>query len=177
MNRILVMLLIAAFCSVPVMAQGTFDYASPTQVISTGTGTVTLFVLPVGIKTLNCPSTGIMGIFCDEVVPGDTAGFEGNLPSDLQVVEIDRGNTLASPAWDIPNGCIDAITTVGDFTVFEIDDGGLFNVDIYCGTPGVLGKVCPELQVGDCTQFQGTYFAPDADLAGERLLYTIRAQP
>lgn len=84
----------------PALSQGTFDYQSPTMVLSKTSTTITVLVTsPFANKTLDCPSTGILGLFCAEVASGDTGGFEGDLPSDLQVAEIDQGFALTSPAW------------------------------------------------------------------------------
>lgn len=174
MVRLLCTLLFAFLIATPTMAQGTFDYTSPTYVVSVGTGTITVWT-GTSLKTLDCPSTGVLGIFCAEVASGDTGGFEGDLPSDLKVAEIDEGNAVPNPAWDIGHGCIDGISNVGTYTVFDVDDGTT-NVDLWCGVYGMLGRVCPQLSVGDCTQFQGGYFPGDHDHPGERDLQVIRAQ-
>ena len=161
----------------PALAQ-TFDYPSPTLVIGKTSTTITLLIpSPFELKTIDCPSTGILGKFCDEVAVLDTGGFEGDLPSDLQVAEVDQGFALASPAWEITDGCIDSISDDGGYKVFDVDDGTT-NVDIYCDTtkPNVLPKLCPELEVGDCTHFLGRFFYYDHDLAGKRELVVIRAE-
>lgn len=172
-----VVLLVACLFATPAMAQGTFDYPSSTQVIFVGTGTITVFALPAGLVTLNCPSTGVMGLFCAEVAPGDMAGFEGTLPSTLEVVEIDRGGGIPAITWDIPSGCIDGISTLGAYTIFDVDEGNGTNTDVYCDAAGMLGTICDELQVNDCTQFQGTIFPSDSDNAGAHWLRAIRAEP
>ena len=75
----------------PALAQ-TFDYASPTLVLSRTSTTLTLLILsPFEIKTIDCSTTGILGKYCDVVEELDTGGFEGDLPSDLQVAEADMG--------------------------------------------------------------------------------------
>ena len=165
----------ALMFATPALAQGTFDFASPTTVIGKTATTITVFSFPPGIVTLDCPSTGVLGIFCSEVAVLDTAGFEGNLPSDLVVAEADRGNAIPNPAWEIEDGCIDGITTVGHYDVFDVDDGST-NVDVYCDPYGVLGKVCDELEVGDCTHFLGDFFASDHDIPNERWVKVIRAE-
>ncbi len=168
------MLLLAA----PSMAQS-FDYASPTLVSGKTSTTITLLrFIPFEFRTLDCPSTGILGKFCDVVEVGDTGGFEGDLPSDLQVAEADMGFALASPSWEVVDGCIDGISTDGNYTVFDVDDGSLFGVDLYCDSvkPGVLAKLCDELEVNDCTHFQGRFFPIDHDLANKNELVVIRAE-
>lgn len=177
MNRFLTFLLVAFLFATPTFAQGTFDYTSPTLIVAKTSTTVTVFTLPVGLKTLDCPSTGILGLFCAEVDPGDTAGFEGDLPSDLQIAEIDQGYDLTSPAWEIPDGCIDSISSIGKYTLFSIDDDGTIVDDIFCDPDkGVLGRICSQLEVGDCSQFAGTLFPGDHDHPGERQVVVIRAE-
>lgn len=168
------MLLLAS----PALAQ-TFDYASPTLVIGKTSTTITLFIpFPFEFKVIDCPSTGILGKYCDVVAIGDTGGFEGDDPSDLQVAEADQGFALASPSWEAVDGCIDGISTDGNYTVFDVDDGGTFNIDIYCDSvkPGTLAPLCDELEVDDCTHFQGRFFPGDHDIANERELVVIRAE-
>ena len=166
------------FMAAPAMAQ-TFDYASPTLVSGKTSTTITILnFFPLEFRTLDCPSTGILGKYCDVVEVGDTGGFEGDLPSDLQVAEADMGFALTSPAWEAEDGCIDSISTDGNYTIFSVDDGGLFNIDIYCDSvkPNTLAPLCDELEVDDCTHFQGRFFPGDHDLANKRELVVIRAE-
>ena len=177
MKRLLPVLLLSLLLASPALAQGTFDYASPTTVLSVGTGTITVIVFPTpGIKTLDCPSTGMLGLFCANVASLDTAGFEGDLPSDLQVAEIDQGYAVTNPAWDIGSGCIDSISTFGKYTLLDVDDGTGTNKELWCDPDkGLLGDFCSLLSVDDCTQFQGGFFPGDHDHPGERELQVIRA--
>ena len=176
MKRILFPLILASLLiPTALLAQGSFNYPSPTVTLTgLSSGQITIFVFPPGpgIKTLDCPSTGVLGKFCDEIDTGDTAGFEGTLPSDLEVAVIDQGYAFPEPAWSFEDDCIDAITVDGDFHILEVD-----GEDLYCDeTKGVLGRICPELEVDDCASFYGTTFPSDHDHAHERKLVVIRAE-
>ncbi|MEM7354726.1 MAG: hypothetical protein AAF657_28210 [Acidobacteriota bacterium] len=172
-------LLAVAMLLLAVPAQATtFDLASPTYVVGKTSTTITVLILvPFEFKVLDCPSTGVLSKYCDIVEIGDTGGFEGDNPSDLQVAEADQGFALASPSWEIVDGCIDGISTDGNYTVFDVDDGTT-NVDVYCDSvkPNTLAPLCDELEVDDCTHFQGRFFPIDHDIAGARELVVIRAE-
>lgn len=162
-----------------------FDYPSPSRVLGKTATTITLLVpFPFGIENVRCPSTGILGKYCNVVEPFDTGGFEGEVywagmlngwDLNLQVAEADQGFPLASPDWAI-DGCIDGISTDGPYIVFDVDDG-FTNVDLYCDTttPNTLAPLCAELEVDDCTDFVGRFFREDHDLRDERELVVIRA--
>lgn len=159
----------------PALAQ-TFDYPSPTEVLDKSSTHIMLLIpVPLQIRILDCPSTGILGKYCDVVQALDTGGFEGDLPF-LQVAEADQGFPLASPDWEMTNGCIDGISTDGNYIIFDVDDGST-NVDVYCDTvkPNTLAPLCAKLEVNDCTHFLGRFFPDDHDLSGGRELVVIRA--
>ncbi len=158
----------------PAWGQTPFDYESPTYVTGKTSTTITVFG-GGAFRTLDCPSTGVLSIFCDVVDLYDTGGFEGFLPSDLVVAEADRGNAIPDPDWEIEDGCIDSISSEGTYDVFAVDDGSS-TVDVYCDPVGVLGDVCDELEVDDCTHFLGDFFPSDHDIPNERWVKVIRAE-
>lgn len=174
------MLLLAA----PALAQR-FELPSPRTVLDKVPSRIMLSMPPpFGIGFLECPPTGVLGKYCDVVEAFDTGGFEGyarwrpivGWKFYLLVAEADQGFPLASPEWEITNGCIDGVSTDGNYIIFDVNDGST-NFDLYCDTvkPNTLAPLCARLEVNDCTHFLGRIFPEDHDIRGGREMVVIRA--